>query len=523
MSTVLALMVMFGVVSAFALIGQGVSDSRATLEMSGQLRQVATMLKNDLGGVTAVMSPPRSPESGEGYFEYTEGPIGPVLPVPPWGGSPVVAYNNDTGMPDTTVGDIDDMLIFTVRSRTEPFVGRCAGMPGGTAESYDAEVIWFVRGRTLYRRVLLIPPASFFSTGGRAGFFAGNDISVHMGGPGAGAGDLVANSLADLTKPENRFAHRAQHSNGGAPTAGVPYHPHFRVDSSLPVLIGSGWGAWSFPGNPTHPGTRYLGPGLPTLRECSSQIWDPGFMLPYLGGDWSGPPIPGSMALQPTAEPFDAWKNPYPWQGVDPSTGTLPGWPPNLGFPPRIADDVVLNNVIGFDVKAWDPGAPVLALLASGQILLPGDPGYLFGLQNVGSGYQIVSYGAYVDLNYGCPLGPVLCGNLVNSGSVFAGPGDARSRTYGTDPAAPGVLRSAVYDTWSTHYERELGNGQASDGFDNDAPGSPGYGIVDDPGEQQFPPPYAAPLRGIQVKIRVFEPDSRQVREVTVIQEFVTK
>ena len=34
-------------------------------------------------------------------------------------------------------------------------------------------------------------------------------------------------------------------------------------------------------------------------------------------------------------------------------------------------------------------------------------------------------------------------------------------------------------------------------------------------------PPYPIPLRGIQVKIRTFEPDSRQVHEVTVIQDFL--
>ena len=35
------------------------------------------------------------------------------------------------------------------------------------------------------------------------------------------------------------------------------------------------------------------------------------------------------------------------------------------------------------------------------------------------------------------------------------------------------------------------------------------------------PPPYAVPLRGIQVKIRAFEPDSKQIREVTVVQDFL--
>jgi KaiC/GvpD/RAD55 family RecA-like ATPase len=40
-------------------------------------------------------------------------------------------------------------------------------------------------------------------------------------------------------------------------------------------------------------------------------------------------------------------------------------------------------------------------------------------------------------------------------------------------------------------------------------------------GENETSPPYPVPLRGIQVKIRVFEPDSRQVREVTVVQDFL--
>jgi hypothetical protein len=57
---------------------------------------------------------------------------------------------------------------------------------------------------------------------------------------------------------------------------------------------------------------------------------------------------------------------------------------------------------------------------------------------------------------------------------------------------------------------------EGTDGFDTD-----GRGGVDDANEQEAPPPYPFPLRGIQVKIRIFEPDSRQVREVTVVQDFL--
>ncbi len=48
-------------------------------------------------------------------------------------------------------------------------------------------------------------------------------------------------------------------------------------------------------------------------------------------------------------------------------------------------------------------------------------------------------------------------------------------------------------------------------------------GIVDDASEQLTSPPYPVPLRGIQVKIRCFEPDSKQVREVTIEQDFLPK
>ena len=60
--------------------------------------------------------------------------------------------------PDTTVGDFDDILMFTTRSTGRPFVGKCAAARQ-PIQSDVAEVAWFVRGRTLYRRVLLVAPA----------------------------------------------------------------------------------------------------------------------------------------------------------------------------------------------------------------------------------------------------------------------------------------------------------------------------------------------------------------------------
>ncbi|MGI9455565.1 MAG: hypothetical protein ACR2NU_03340, partial [Aeoliella sp.] len=94
-----------------------------------------------------------------------------------------------------------------------------------------------------------------------------------------------------------------------------------------------------------------------------------------------------------------------------------------------------------------------------------------------------------------------------------------------------------VYDTWSFHYENDginqdndldASNNPAFDegtnGFDNLGDYSDGRFIrlgVDDVGERETSPPYPSPLRAVQIKLRVYEPDSRQPREVTVRQHFV--
>jgi type II secretory pathway component PulJ len=433
-ATVLTLIMVVAVVQIFGDIGQSVSDSRATLEMSDRLRAARTRLEMDLAGATATTLPPLRPENGKGYFEYIEGLVG-VVP----GAQPEAVDSDNANAPDTTVGDIDDILMFTTQSSARPFVGRCA-VTGGTIEADVAEVAWFLRGRTLYRRVMLVTPSIALPAGSSAGFFANNDLSVRWEG-----GNLVANSLGDLTKRECRYAHWWN-------AAVFPY------DARL-------WGRL----------------GLPTLRECSSASW-----------------IAGNMPPQNVPEePTDFWNDPTPWPAeVDPVTGTLN---PYLDGP-RMAEDVILTNVIGFDVKAWDPGAPVRS---DGNVALgPSDPGYQALVSNSA---PVVSYGAYVDLNYNYGGSSDL--------SAFAGPGNAKA----------GLAR--VYDTWSFHYEHDgvdqFGDGNvdmATNGFDDND-----NGIVDDPAEMETSPPYPVPLRAIQIKIRVFEPDSRQIREVTVVHDFLPK
>jgi type II secretory pathway pseudopilin PulG len=148
---------------------------------------------------------------------------------------------------------------------------------------------------------------------------------------------------------------------------------------------------------------------------------------------------------------------------------------------PRDGEDIVLTNVLAFDVKVFDPTAQNHA---SGNLgLVPGDRGYAGSTNNTG-------IGAYVDLGRG-------------AGSRFGVAMNTKANLSG----------SPTYDTWSFDYEY---GGRYVNGIDDN-----GDGVVDDADERETMPPYPYPMRGVQIKIRVYEPSSKQVREVTIEETFV--
>jgi len=415
-ATALTLMLMAAVVTIFGSIGGSISDSRATLEVSDGLRNVATRLQLDLNGLTVTPIPPRDPADAEGYLEIIEGPRQVASLLAPSASDMDGAIDADPGTIsdiDTTVGDNDDILMCTIQSRGQPFVGRFGR--NGYIESRFAEVCWFVRGRTLYRRELLIVPGAPIDHA-PAGFYARYDVSVKGGVRDDGSRWMGTNSLSDLTRRECRYAH-AVHEQG---RDSFPFHA-------------TGWGQL----------------GLPTLRECCSPNWTAGSVQPIWAYSNDG---------------IDYWRNPHPWPDVDPESGTLTQYDDG----PARTDDVMLNNVIGFDVKLWDPLAQ-----------------------------------AYVDLG-----GP----NAISF-----------KHKKNRDALANG---KRIYCTWSNHYkvDKPLSlflagmTDKGANGFDDND-----NGAVDDYLERESLPPYAVPLRAIQVKIRVFEPDTRQIREVTVAGDFLPK
>lgn len=430
----ITLIMMGAVVTLFGVISESVSGSRSAIELSDRLRAARNQLQLDLAGATATMKPPLRPENDEGYFEIIEGWI------------------SDNNTLVTLFGDVDDVLMFTTRSRGAPFRGRFQGGGLQMIESPVAEVVYFLvqngpvidattatptRLCTLYRRVFLVVPKVGSITTFTDEFYDYNDVSVRYELSGT-AGVLYPNTLGDLTKRENRFAHYGR----GYPTPSVNY------------------GVFPFPVDLT---------AIP-----------------------QNPPATPTVPSNPTNWPTTAPAHPLESAFIAPAEHL------------RLGDDVLLTNVLAFDVQVWDPTAPIKAD-ASGQLALePHDPGWAPGLTTIASG-------AYVDLGYS-PTGAVL--------SVFdeVNP-DARPTTaFPTGASAP-----RVYDTWSLHYESDgiNQNGGTADKGTNGFDDGGVLGVVDDVDEYDTRPPYNVPLRGIRVTIRVYEPDSQQVREAVVIQDFL--
>jgi len=217
---------------------------------------------------------------------------------------------------------------------------------------------------------------------------------------------------------------------------------------------------------------------------------------------------------------------PYPFladhqiASADPARDTLPAGAEGLIFDgpsARRGEDIMLANVVAFDVRVFDPAAPLAE--SSGTVVAPGDdvtitPG--------------PATGAYVDLGNGIsaaagfPAPP--------SAPRFAGQGHPLSKLVGSSSGR------RTYDTWSTHYESngldedgEAGVDQGSNDLDDEVPPRangavplwPKDGVVDDAGERETSPPYPSPLRGIEIRLRCYEPTSRQVRQVTIRHTFL--
>jgi type II secretory pathway pseudopilin PulG len=329
----------------------------------------------------------------------------------------------------------------------------------GSTVSSAAEICYFLRNGTLYRRVLLIRDPA---VGGDAQPTYGNGMP------------LLWNGAAENYPPTGNatsfwrdFDYSAFYFNGKSTASGT-MAPGVRFHSATESLSNSSQapqiitvdvpaGSLSFPVSLGIPNFRFahsLSSGLTqdastaattttgqsvivnryTLQECSNSAFGyPG----YIAGD----PYTGN----PTS-PFDRTNiqvDPNSGQVVEYSTQTF-----------RRGEDILMPNVLTFDVKVWDP--------------------FLGGFVDVGD-------------------------STVNPGGPFSSAA-ALNTFYG---GTPGHFR---FDTW--HPLASVGPGPN--------PSSPPYLPVDGNGNR-------FPLMAIQITINYRDVSSGQVRQTTIVQSLVDR
>ncbi len=468
-----SLVMILAMVQVFQVIGTNVSTGRAIVEMQGQLRVVALRLQQDLEGVTVPVRPWPDSFAAQGYLEYSEGP-----------GRDWNPYNwTSTSLPVATanplLGDYDDILMFTTRSAGEPFVGQfdpdLTGSPA-PIDSKVAEVGWWT----------MVVDAN------------GNGVADE-------AETVTVHRRAWLVRPDLNRTERQ-----GAVAILPNTSPQQLRDDLVAWLDANDVSVHVEPA--AGGGIKLVANSLADLTQRVNRMghWS------LVAEDNAVPPVaPSSFAAATAAFPHPILRN----QNVvshGSTFATLSRSSTSLAQLTlgdtrtsnlREGGDVILANALSMDVQVYDPTVPLKgdtgAAGTATVALTPADQGW-YAVPVAGN---TLGVGAYVDLAY----------DVGNANLFFANRPVPRSG-FSWLPGYP----TPTYCTWSLHYEKngidEDGDGlvdEGTDGIDND-----GVNGVDDLQERETSPPYPVPLRGLRVRIRMIEPDTRQVRQITVTSDF---
>jgi hypothetical protein len=164
------------------------------------------------------------------------------------------------------------------------------------------------------------------------------------------------------------------------------------------------------------------------------------------------------------------------------------------GADARAGADLLLANVISFDVKVLDPIPPNSTNNYTGYntIVFPQPVGAQnpFSLQAGLLGpNNAANPNRFVDIGFGRNYTDGK-NDIIGNNGPFVGPGNLSSGFLG----APNTGGGYIFDTWSTRNN-----------------GSWNYNAV--------PGPYLYPFTAIQIKIRAWDRKTNQTRELTIIQD----
>ena len=374
-ASTIALVVMGAVASLFGIFSRTATSTQAIVDLMNRMRITQRQLREDLSGVTCRLVPPGNPETGTGYFELIEGPQ--TDSGKPWrtdisyaigdrvafnGVSWVATAAGNNNQPDLSpaawsretplTADIDDILLFTTRKSGRPFAGKYActedlnangnldagedqngnnaidPFPFNTVESSNGELAWYcspapaaaqsINGVTLYnlyrRQRIVLPYLGIFPFARIAP--PGQGTSIQPPGDN-GRPNTISSSTTGLTAAAWQGIY-----NGFIST-------NFVCDVSLRREDAGG--------------NFFLLPNsLSDLTRRENRYW-----------------------RHRTAAPFTV--NPFPHALQTSGTAAFDGTT-------REGEDLMLTNVLAFDVRVFDPAAPIHAV--NGIAVAPGDPGY---------------------------------------------------------------------------------------------------------------------------------------------------
>ena len=456
------LVMMAAVVNLFANMSASIRNRRAAIETGSQLRQVRNRLAMDLSGATCRGSTWQDPAENQGYIEIIEGewsdknPSSQILP----------ANVNTTNGIDTTISLIP---------ASQAFDSETGAVPGGLNIGAGA----VTDGRALgdWDDILALTVRS------ESDPFTGRFNNA-----------LVESPLAEVLW----FATEQPPSTPADPNDGMR-----RIYRR--VLLIAPW-------------LGVVGTDIDDPPNNISAHWEQTGAT-ITAGRWVANTL-GDVTKREnraTRNPRDKFPHPL----IRTAAKLLPG---NTS-----TDALVLSSALAFDVRLFDPTAPLIDNV--GTVVGPSDAGF-DAAKWVSA--TTVGQGDYVDLNYRASYAKFVSDFSTGYGGMPA----ANYSTLSEFPQLKSQLQTplgGVYDTWSYHYENDGMDQDDTTGNDNIDDNDVTTGLidegangldddnangVDDRGERETSPPYDVPLRGVKVILRVYEPDSRQIRESSVTHSF---
>ena len=565
-----SLMLLGGVVSLFGTLGESVNDSKSNSEMLQTVRRASDKLRIDLGNLSLVPDPAQAMHNSQGFFEYIEGGGSDknLLP-PPEQTLPDPIILDDGGSSFTAVSDGSQNIFkpfgntgakrrsygMTVHEKNSKFLKneglfKATGLGAG---KYRVSLTWPIKwngenGNWASKTETSVPvklfsgddlvedttvdqsqapsdfedpegntndyvePIRWENIGGEIDVTANGEITVQIGPCGIANGYTAPNMrvFADAIRIEClELSPESNDTNAPPPQMSIKgdcddvLHFTTTSDDGAQEVV---WFCTPMPGdeNKTEDDQtknyrlhRYARPVNPTIEDLTSE--DASF-----GADGT-PNSLKDLALRRNRfahypsetdeyklNPRSAYEEQLKEEVKNPD-GTI-----KYAEDERPRKTVILENVIGFDVKAYDSQLPVYKN-SQDIVVGPGDHGYLAAIEDGGS--IKVGEGAFRDLGNHQ-------GNFEELGINTDFKVESASLMIQADPTG------STYDSWSGDYVKTGDVG--FDDWNAETGAQTPDGIIETAEDLRQSPPYKTPLQGIQVEIRVQEPESGKVRTVKI-------